>query len=251
MPTKKLRANVKTIIDYIELIKNGVYLQDTFKKHPVIPNIIHAKVCNQCGELSHKEKTKDNTCSNKPRCLKCGSFSHKLNDCNSLTDNCINCKGHHRCNSDLCEKLIEKTFALNRYIIDLLEGEKIIKSKYDVLRTPRPDAFYNNKTKPEVINQENIALNNYIEELLDKKLNTKLTNFQKAVTTDIETHMQTKYGTLKLDIETIKTRVNKTDIKTLKENFDKFAQDLTDIKDGQASGFKAIANLITGKEPSD
>ncbi|CAF1131234.1 unnamed protein product, partial [Brachionus calyciflorus] len=227
-PTNKIRANVKTLMDYLDVLKNGIYLQETSKKQKVLPNIVYAKVCNKCGELNHKEKF----CTNRQRCLKCGSFNHGLNKCNSTHEVCLNCKGSHRCNSELCEKLNDKTFSLNKYVINLLIGEKVIVNKYDILKTKRPISSAKNEINSQESNQlDNSRLISLVNELMDKKLQVdvlpkidSIENNQKKITPRIES------------IE--------SDLSTLKENFNQLNSTLTEIKAGQTSGFESLSKLI-------
>lgn len=104
-PSNKLRASVKTLKDFVDVVEKGIYLDSTSKKHVVIPNIMHGRVCGQCGDLNHRDKE----CKHPKRCLKCASFEHKSQDCTSQKIRCINCSKAHQCNSEQCEKMAEKT----------------------------------------------------------------------------------------------------------------------------------------------
>ncbi|CAF1124551.1 unnamed protein product [Brachionus calyciflorus] len=113
-PTMKLRARVKTVLSYIEVLKHGIYLDITSKRHQVTPNIIYSKVCKQCGNLNHRERE----WKSKTLCLKCGQDPHPSYDCMAK---CIKCHGLHQCSSELCSKLVEKTLNNNKYTIDIYQ----------------------------------------------------------------------------------------------------------------------------------
>lgn len=102
-PTNKLKANGKSILAFIEVIKNGIYLDSTSKRHQVNASISHGRVCGKCGDLNHSEKY----CIKTPRCLRCGKNGHDMNNCNATTPTCINCNGNHQCNGELCEKIVK------------------------------------------------------------------------------------------------------------------------------------------------
>ncbi|RNA40614.1 RNA-directed DNA polymerase from mobile element jockey-like [Brachionus plicatilis] len=224
-PSNKIKANVKSLTDYIEIIKNGIYIEETSRKHIVSPNIVYAKVCTRCGELSHKERTIEKVCTNKPRCIKCGSFSHKLEECKSIYDECINCKGQHRCNSELCHKLTDKTFALNKYVIDLLIGEEIIKDKYGILRTPRPSTMIDKR------NETNDDLETLVNQIFNRKYETEIKNRIENIEKRVETN--------ELNIAR-----NTSDINTLRDKMDIIVNDTSDIKKGQEAGFDKLIRLI-------
>ncbi|CAF0820346.1 unnamed protein product [Brachionus calyciflorus] len=238
-PTNKLKANAKTLLDFIEAIKCGIYLDDTSKRHQVLPNIMHAKICKTCGDLNHK------SCLGKVRCIKCGLFDHSVNECKSLIELCINCGGTHRCNSELCEKLNDKTFSKNKYTIDIMLGEGLIKSKYEILKTPRPvvnlgnrnlltsegdsdfekrmDEFFNKKfdekfdpykakiTKlQDQVNNVDLKINN-----LEEKITVKINGIKEMITREIcglEERVSTKFSCLEEKITNdLSTTHNKLD----------------------------------------
>ncbi|CAF0830660.1 unnamed protein product [Brachionus calyciflorus] len=163
-PTNKLKANVRSINDFIKCIKQGIYISLTSKKHKVTPSIIHSKVCNNCGSINHK------ICKMNKRCLRCGDYDHDRESCKKWPK-CINCGGKHSCNSNDCEKLNEKTLLINAYAISILEGEGIIENKNRVLRTNRSNS--NNDEVVATINDNN--LDEIVKHILQRELDTERT----------------------------------------------------------------------------
>ncbi|CAF1025638.1 unnamed protein product [Brachionus calyciflorus] len=165
VPTNKLKASAKTISDYIRNIKNGIYIDTTERKHNVTPNIIYAKTCNNCGSINHKSSE----CMANKRCLRCGEYSHIMEQCNN-TPMCINCSGNHVCNSEACVKVNEKIFSMNAYVLSVLEGEGVIKSKNSILRTkidPRIEDVYTASGDMKI---ENLIKNIVRNELSNEKI---------------------------------------------------------------------------------
>ena len=148
-PSNKLRASIMSVAQFINVIKYGVYLDITSKKHQVTASIMHARVCNKCGSLSHKEKECNFAL---PRCLRCGVSSHETNQCKKEKPECINCGSNHQTNSDQCEKLADKTYQMNKFIIDILVGEGIIKDKKAILRTNN----FESRCFPNVSDEKNL-----------------------------------------------------------------------------------------------
>ena len=55
-PSNRLKATPKTLIYYITVLKEGILFNTTGKTHLPYPNIIHPKICRECGSLNHREK---------------------------------------------------------------------------------------------------------------------------------------------------------------------------------------------------
>ncbi|CAF1016639.1 unnamed protein product [Brachionus calyciflorus] len=125
-PTNKLRANVLTLYNYIDLLKNGIYLDLTSMKHTVKASITYAKVCQKCGSINHN--TKD---CKFDRCLRCGNYDHSFKNCKNIPK-CVNCDGSHQSNSEICNLLTNKNLTNNRYTLDILVKESIINSTDDI-----------------------------------------------------------------------------------------------------------------------
>lgn len=128
--TKMVRASVKTLFNLIDVLRYHIYIDG--KRYGVIPSINHAKVCQNCGNLRH------GICMARPRCLICSSPEHPTDVCMS-PPHCINChaKGatniSHRCDTEECPTLAEQTKKLNKYLIDILIGEGLIKEWREIL----------------------------------------------------------------------------------------------------------------------
>ncbi|CAF1075729.1 unnamed protein product, partial [Brachionus calyciflorus] len=165
-PTNKLRASVTSIQEYINLIKNGLYMNETSKKHHVSPNIVYAKICGCCGSLQHKEKE----CNSFKRCLRCGLTSHNSENCISEKPTCVNCGAMHHTNSDFCEKAAEKTFQMNEYTLEILTGERVIPDNRSILRKKSIDnqvnLIHHGRIGPETLSDN--LLNNKIEDLVKR-----------------------------------------------------------------------------------
>lgn len=127
-PTNRLKVHAKTIVEYIEVLERGIYLNITSKRHSVIPNINYARVCNKCGSLNHRERE----CVEIQKCLKCSSNQHGTQSCSNSQLKCINCSGPHVCNNEICQKLAEKTISMNEYTVEVLLGEGLIVKKSDI-----------------------------------------------------------------------------------------------------------------------
>ncbi|CAF1025179.1 unnamed protein product [Brachionus calyciflorus] len=204
-PTTKLKAQVKSIIDYIELLKNGVYLDITSKRHQVRPYILYSKVCRKCGNLNHLEKD----CRNKACCLKCGGNQYTVSEC---IQKCINCKGSHACNSEMCSKVVDKTFSLNKYVLEILLGENIIKNRDEILRVPRQAAI-DNKTPLDVDDKN---LEKLIESCISKRISQidfKVDSIKQANELNNQEiqNLKKDMNTVKKDINSINTKLNKND----------------------------------------
>ncbi|CAF0951752.1 unnamed protein product [Brachionus calyciflorus] len=197
-PTTKLKAQAKSISDYIEVLKKGIYLGITSKRHHVTPNIIYPNVCKKCGNLSHREKE----CNNEACCLKCGKKQHTKSECEAY---CTNCTGPHPCNSELCHKIVEKTYSLNKYTLEILLGESIIKKKEEILKVPR--SILDEQTLP--LNADDKNLEKYIENYISKRM------------TDID-----------IKINSIKeaNNLNKKEIDEIKNDLGSVKKDLVDVK---------------------
>jgi hypothetical protein len=123
---------------------------------PVSPLINDAKVCRNCGNINHK------SCTLISRCIYCGQTSHTSDLC-TLLPQCLNCKKNgtidiqHRCDTEACPLLAEKTRLQNEFIINLLLGEDIIKDWKDILSDEKIDRITNqsiqHSTKEIEINQ--------------------------------------------------------------------------------------------------
>ncbi|CAF1074812.1 unnamed protein product, partial [Brachionus calyciflorus] len=193
MPTNKLRANSNSLLEFKEIIKNGIYLNITFKKHKVVPNIMHGKVCGRYGSLSHREKE----CRGDILSLKCGDKNHELANCKRSSPRCINCKGEHYCNS---EKLIADINEIFKFRTNLTE-----------INTQRK------------IKNDDCNLESLVQNLIEKKLllvNERINKIDDRVIDIDEKEMR-------IDD---RTTMNESRLLEQKQKLDKFEDDLKKLK---------------------
>lgn len=130
----QIKGFARSLGHYVEMIKNGIEIEHEdglIKTYTVESCFRMAMPCSNCGNLSHRSCRTDRAEMDK-RCLKCSNKGHNTDLCRSSNMLCINCNGCHQTDNDLCPKLREKTYSDNRYILDILIGEKIIKCKDDI-----------------------------------------------------------------------------------------------------------------------
>ena len=95
--------------------------------------------------------------------MKCGDSGHSEPECKSTHDFCFRCQTKsHRCDTDRCEMIAEKTFEQNKFVLSILLGEQIIDSRYEILR---------NKTQ---IPNQNLNID-LIQNMIDATLEAKIT----------------------------------------------------------------------------
>ncbi|CAF0788817.1 unnamed protein product [Brachionus calyciflorus] len=133
-------------------------------------------------------RTGKSTHQNDIKCLKCASFEHCIYECKSLKETCVNCGGPHRCTSELCDKLNEITFLKNEYTINVMIGEGLIKSKYEILKTPRPvpKSLINNLNPNDsdlVLEKIDVFINKRFEEKIEE-FNLKINSLDERITTN-------------------------------------------------------------------
>ena len=137
--TNRISFTADNLKSYIDAQKIGFFFADGIK-YKADPQINHSNNCNNCGDLKHCKKT----CKNRQICMKCSESGHIEAECKASFDFCFRCQTkNHRCDSDICEKLAEKTFEQNRFVLSILLGEQIINSRYEILQTIRNNATAN------------------------------------------------------------------------------------------------------------
>lgn len=217
-PSTRLRATARTILNYVNAQKGGIQFELTSKKHNVHPSIIYPRPCNKCGSLYHNNRD----CIYKQICIKCTSQEHTLKECKQKPK-CINCGGAHEAYSELCDKLVEKTLAINKYTTEILVGEGIIARNVDILRTQRP---YDEDCQQD-INHKSIT------ELIEKITEAKLGYVQQDIN-----HIKNYLNKHDNEILNINKNINKittdlelvrTDMSALKSNTDKIQGDMTNM----------------------
>ncbi|CAF1011932.1 unnamed protein product [Brachionus calyciflorus] len=186
------------------------------------------KVCRTCGNLNHLEKE----CKSEARCLKCGKQQHPRLDCEN---SCLNCGGLHPCNSELCPNVAEKTYSMNKYTLDILIGEKLIKNKDEILRIPRQTL--ENKVIPLDADDKNL------EKLIEGCISKRLVEMDIKFNTIKEANDSNKkeIENVKKDVNNVKSELGglKMDLSTVKDDLAGVKQDIVDVK-------KDIGNVKKG-----
>ncbi|CAF0969531.1 unnamed protein product, partial [Brachionus calyciflorus] len=205
-------------VEKAEKINQQQNSKHKLKLHKVNPNI-------KCGNLSHREKE----CNNEACCPRCGKNQYPISECDKY---CINCTGQHPCKSELCQKLVKKTFSLNRYTLEILIGEGIIKNEEEILKMPK--SIYDQR-RPKNFEQL-LVVSVYDEQAIPLKADDK--NLEKY----IENYISKIMTNIDVKINSIK-QANKLNKKILK--IDKLNSNQNDTKAG-IDELKAIL-LATAK----
>ncbi|CAF1006159.1 unnamed protein product, partial [Brachionus calyciflorus] len=141
-PSFSIKPNVLTLLNFLRLIRDGIHLDFTGMRHNVKPAINYAQKCLRCGD----DKYMITACKNQARSL--------------------NCKGKHQCNNNTCPLLVKKTIQANKYVLDLMKNEEIIKSNDEIIK----QSMYDHSQDLDLTgNNENIK--NFINSLIQDKLN--------------------------------------------------------------------------------
>jgi hypothetical protein len=134
--TKLIKCQPKTLFNLVDVLRYNIHLDP--KKRIVKPCINHANVCQVCLSHSHKK------CEKVTRCAQCAELGHSVEACPNLgVLKCFNClctnktNLEHRADRDDCPLLANKTIALNKWLINLMLGEGLIKSEYDICKSAR------------------------------------------------------------------------------------------------------------------
>ena len=135
---KKVNFTANNLKSYVDTQKKGFFFVDGVK-YKAEPQINHTNCCYNCGDLNHRKKN----CKKRFRCMKCSKPGHKEEECKSSYEYCYRCQNKsHRCDTDRCEILAEKTFEQNKYIISILIGEQIIDSRFEILKNKIHKIFW-------------------------------------------------------------------------------------------------------------
>lgn len=139
-----IRAKAKTIAHFIELCKFGIQLDP--KVYKVEPFIRFSSPCSRYGNLNHGPKNCSS--SNPPKCLNCGTIGHTKADCmsNNFKPCCVNCKGKHTADNDICPILRNKVIQNNSFILKLILGEDV-KKNTDFMFKNKEDESLNDKAE--------------------------------------------------------------------------------------------------------
>ncbi|CAF1085759.1 unnamed protein product [Brachionus calyciflorus] len=249
MPTNKVKANVLTLWNYIDLVTNGIYLDITSMKHTIKPVILYSHVCGRCGNPNHNQK--ENKC--RERCLRCGDYDHTLSSCRN-NPQCINCSGNHQCNNDICEFLINKTLSSNKYTIDVLLKEGVINSVDEILRS-------HNFTQGKQVSYEMKSMEEVMNKLIENKLATqssRLSDLEKItqkhsgeiqeMRNDIKL-VKTELGEVNSKIDYVKADLDtvKTDLRSVNEVVSKTNLELKANQSSIESYFKLVLSRMDGQ----
>lgn len=211
-PCKTLVARCEKISDYIQLLKHGVMIGKSQKKYVVLPYIVNYKVCANCGSLNHYKKD----CHVEQRCLKCSEHGHRIEECKSNHNKCLNCSGLHKCFNDSCEKFSQKKIHINRFILKILIGENFISDQNDILF--QGTKYQNEESNLLKDNREN-QLNSLKNSILNKKFdsnNLKLRQLEQTINSQSASICETKEN-----LESIQSSIRtvKESVETLNDGF--------------------------------
>lgn len=224
-----------------------MYLDQTSKRHNIQPNMFYCKPCTNCGSITHRDKE----CKAASKCLRCASTDHKISNCKVEEPKCINCGKGHICFSELCDALNEKTFNMNKYLIELLVGEKVVENKNALLKTPR---MIKDVQMPPVMDED--LLERKIKELTQnsrdeiRQLFTRIEKVEKLQNDLAETvkkqneKLSEDIQIVKADIENVKKDVM-NNVNELKKSNEEGHKDTKDILKSIIEMMKANSSINT------
>ena len=85
----------------------------------------------------HSEKK----CVNERKCLSCSKPGHTADNFNAEIFQCLNCKGPQQTYSDKCTLIHQKTRENNKFILNILLGENLIKDPNDVIKRKKENQY--------------------------------------------------------------------------------------------------------------
>ncbi|RNA44503.1 hypothetical protein BpHYR1_019892 [Brachionus plicatilis] len=138
-------------------------------------------------------------CKSCEKCIRCGDDNHLLPSC-KYQPRCINCKGNHQSNNNLCCALVNKTIQLNKYTLDLMLKEGIIKSIDEIIRPPVITPFSGN----ELIECDD-RFKNLINSLIDTKLRDQ--NIRLETLEQIKNQHSKEFAEVKTDLNLMKNEI--------------------------------------------
>lgn len=163
----------------------------------------------------------------------------------------MNCSEKHWCFSELCGRLVDKTYQLNSYLLEILTGEKLINDRNEILKTTRQRSNANYTTTDrsieelvkEMINDNNRVLESRINELENKveKNKIEINELRKEIV-----EVKEDVGEMKQDINIVKQDmiVIKTDVQSTKEKIDTVINGMDQNHSENKSEFADLKNLI-------
>ncbi|CAF0834483.1 unnamed protein product [Brachionus calyciflorus] len=235
-PCSKLIATCKSISDYVDVLRKGIYIGS--KKHVVIPNIINYRVCSNCGSLKHQKKE----CHKEQRCLKCAEIGHEIFNCKSKFNKCINCLGSHKCFTDTCKEFSKKKLYINRFVVKILIGENLIKNTNEILLNRNElnqEHFLESKSSE-------AQLSDRIESILASKLNS--CNSKIRIIEEVLINQALSIQVLKDDIHLIRENIPDIDssINNIQETLNSLkTNDIVNIKANIDSTNESVAQIYT------
>ncbi|CAF0811981.1 unnamed protein product [Brachionus calyciflorus] len=253
-PTNKLKADARSIFDFVKCIKNGIYSDLTSKKHKITPYIIQCKVCKNCGSDNHK------FCKLETRCIRCGSLSHVKENCRN-EPRCVNCGDKHMCNSNSCLKLREKTYGINSNVISILEGEGLKTDKNTLIR--KTHNFF------EINENQQIDHDRNLEEVIKTLIQKELIN-DRARADELESKVNKKFSEIESKVDSSELKIKGLDAKVCsidnkvleldnkikklanitESNHKETLKNQDDALNKQTDNFEAIKALILGMNSS-
>ena len=166
--TNKVNFTADNLKAYVDAQKTGFFFVDGIK-YKAKAHINYAKGCNNCGDLNHSKKY----CRNRIRCMKCSESGHSEFECKSKSEYCFKCQNQsHRCDSENCEKIAEKTLEQNKLELSILDGEQIIDTRCELLRNRRTSIHQS-------LNIE--LIQNMIDLTLDEKIISRLDENERKI----------------------------------------------------------------------
>ena len=125
---------------------------------------------------------------------------------------------------------------------EILVAEKVIKNKFEILRTSRIDKPINTQQPAKTTLNDTKLISNILEDLINKKIET--------IVPIIDT-LKFKFNSIEVDSLNLKKVIkkNSTEIELLIEKSKNLSTSLKDINDSQSFGFEALTKLITRKRP--
>lgn len=194
----QIKGYAKSLAHLVEIMKNkGIEIEtnNEIKKFKVEICFKYTSPCNKCGSLQHNSRyhSKENSI----KCIRCSDNGHTMDNCMSDYLKCANCHKSHQSDDERCQKLREKIYELNSYILKILLTEKIINKREEILR---------NKTEIdlELLEGHNVIniINNRLEEYtteINEKHNTLLVEQKKLTDRVVNNELKAEHINKKID----------------------------------------------------
>lgn len=221
IPTRMVVAEALTIGQYVNAIKNKVYINQT--KRSVKFQVDHARCCPRCPSINHA------FCRNEQEfCHRCGNNGHRQAKCSNEI-RCIRCHRAHYCSSEECKQIRDLTYKKNDYVISVLLGTKLIKNKSEVL-----DIKYATEATVKEIRNETLD---------NDGQNNSLTNIELA---KLKEELKFEIKSMKDDIEENKNKLIRYELanEQLKEEITKLGNNYNELKTQVATRFQNVEDEV-------